>query len=69
MSRHQVIRRGTGPLHIAEAGAHGWDALCGTRFGADVTTWRAGKQSTAVWREWKHCARCERRDRELTRRP
>jgi hypothetical protein len=68
MSRHQVIRNGLGPLHIAEPGRAGWDALCGGTFGADVKTWRAGAQSTAVWGEWKHCGKCERRDRELTRR-
>jgi hypothetical protein len=64
MSRHQVVRNGLGPLHIAEPTRAGWEALCGGSFTAP-TTWRPGRQSVAVWQEWKHCTRCEVRDREL----
>lgn len=67
MSRHQVVRNGIGPLHIAEANRAGWEALCGNTF-VDPKTWRPGRQSTAVWGEWRRCGKCEKRDAELRRR-
>lgn len=73
MSRHQVVRRGTGQLHIAEPEHGYYRALCGSKVepapGVKVHTWKAGRQGATIWAEWpKRCARCEARDRELRHR-
>lgn len=66
MSAYVVRRAGLGPLHIGPAA--GFTTICGRKLDGKVYTWRAGKQAIAIWAEWRHCPKCEKRDRELSRR-
>lgn len=66
MSYHIVIRRGTGPLHIAEAEYNHYNTLCGKKLTpgtSRIHTFAAGRPATAVWREWARCPGCETEDR------
>ena len=60
MSRMVVARNGTGPLHIADPDGTTLHTICGrTLTTPKATTWKAGRDATAVWKLWKRCASCE----------
>lgn len=68
MTRMLVARAGLGRLHIGAplpGGSVG--TICGKTLTLAVTTWRAGKQATAVWSEWPTCDSCRELERKWGR--
>jgi len=64
-----VARKGTGRLHIAVPVPGGvYATICGrTLTGPKIHTWRAGRQASAVWVEWKRCTDCVSLNRKYGR--
>jgi hypothetical protein len=59
-----VVRKGTGPLHIASPEQGRYETICDkTLTGTGVLTWKAGRTAVAVWNQWRHCPTCEHLDR------
>ena len=68
MTRMLVARAGLGRLHIAAPMPGGGLAtICGKALTGTVTTWRVGKQATAVWSEWPTCQSCVELERKWGR--
>lgn len=56
-----AIRNGSGPIHLAWVEADGFDTLCERTIprSGKVSTWKAGKNATAIWNGWRRCPKCE----------
>lgn len=70
MSKHLVIRRGQGALHIAEPHPDGYHTLCGrtiTDGSTKVHLFPAGKPATAIWGMWHRCDVCASEDKRKRR--